>query len=283
MARGGAEATEAVPTGDAVTPQRGSFATAVLAGTVLAVVPVLGPFAGGLVAARRARGRLAGIAAAGVAAAIWAGGLYAASFGTVHTGQDVALEPLRLFVVPIAMSLVAGGLLGALGPRSLAAWIATGLAVASIVGRVQEIRPYLAVLIPASERYDAGKNRTCPENLKQLYLAVQTYAESWDGVLPPASDWLTAIRPNVPQDAWLRCPDAKGAAGETYGYAMNAALGGKRLLDVPDRAHTPLFYDSRDLPPDAHDAVTSLPRPGRHTGRNNVLYADGEVRTEAPR
>jgi prepilin-type processing-associated H-X9-DG protein len=61
---------------------------------------------------------------------------------------------------------------------------------------------------------------------------------------------------------------------------MNTALGGKKWKEVPDAAHTPLFYDSSDLAINAHDGFTSLPSPPRHEGHNNVVYLDGRIGTK---
>jgi prepilin-type processing-associated H-X9-DG protein len=125
---------------------------------------------------------------------------------------------------------------------------------------------------------DSSRSKTCPENLKQLHKAVLLYADEWDGNLPPADHWMDLIKKNVPDDKQLHCPSIDGQAN--FGYAMNAALGGKRWQEVKDAARTPLFYDSSDMQPNAHDAVTSLPSPGRHEGRNNVVYVDGRVSTK---
>lgn len=265
---------------DADNAKRMGFAPAVMMACAIGIVPVAGPLAGGVLAARRA-----GFGAAAVAAAIWAAALMLASRGTVQVGQEVvALDLLRWLVAPVAALMLGGGAFGGAGLRSLAGWACVVVAIGAVVVRVQDVRQVLSVLLPArAAAYDATRNRTCPDNLKQLYIALQMYADSWDGLLPPADGWLAAIRDNVPKDAWLRCPDAGGAPGERYGYAMNTALGGKRLDRVADRAGTPLLYDSSDLRAGAHDAVATLPKPGRHMLRNNVLYADGQVRSAPPR
>ena len=90
---------------------------------------------------------------------------------------------------------------------------------------------------------------------------------------------MTAIKENV-KDEQLHCPEVSHAGESRYGYAMNPALGGKKLSDIPaaERATTAVYYDSSDLSLDAHAGLESLPSPGRHGGRNNVVYADGVVR-----
>ena len=75
-----------------------------------------------------------------------------------------------------------------------------------------------------------------------------------------------------------------------FGYALNDALAGKKLnlngkplKTLPNASTTPLLYDSTNVSKNAHDAVASLPRPGRHGGRNNILYLDGHVAAVAPK
>lgn len=150
------------------------------------------------------------------------------------------------------------------------------------VPRARDIWQVVEQIRNAQTPYEPKKNKTCPENLKQLYNAVMLYADSWDNALPPAEIWMSAIRENVPKDEWLHCPEVAGEGGEQYGYAMNATLGSKRVLDIKDAAKTPLFYDSTDVKMDAHDFVNSLPKPGRHGGRNNILYLDGHIESVPP-
>ena len=72
----------------------------------------------------------------------------------------------------------------------------------------------------------------------------------------------------------LRCPDAPPG---TQGYAMNSEVGGKRISEIASPAGTPLLFDSTLTGPNAHDNLSSLPSPGRHQGKNYVLFADGQV------
>lgn len=137
-------------------------------------------------------------------------------------------------------------------------------------------------------RYEPEKNKACPENLKSLYVAFSMYAENWDG-LPPSANWLDndEITSKVRENTWLHCPQVSNRTDDKYGYAYNDAvagrkLNGKPLKDMPDAAKTPLLYDSTTLTKGAHDAFTTLPKPGRHGGRNNILYCDGHVEAVAP-
>ncbi len=168
--------------------------------------------------------------------------------------------------------------------------------LAMVAAQVANVNPVLDVLQQAGllkpkDDYKPETNKTCPENLKGLYNAFTQYAELNDA-LPPADKWEenTDFTSRVPQDAWLHCPVVSNGHDDKFGYAYNAALGGKKLNlngkplnTLPNAAKTPLLYDSTNLSKNAQDAVTSLPKPGRHGGRNNILYLDGHVEAVAPK
>ena len=134
----------------------------------------------------------------------------------------------------------------------------------------------VAPLLAKQAETEKENKKTCPDNLKQLHKAILIYADSWDNTLPPADKWMDLIKENVPEDRLLRCPSVPNKP-DNYGYAMNSALGGKRWKEVKDASTTPLFYDTTDLKANAHDEYKSLPTPGRHSGRNNVIFLDGHV------
>jgi prepilin-type processing-associated H-X9-DG protein len=92
----------------------------------------------------------------------------------------------------------------------------------------------------------------------------------------------------VTKNEWLHCPAISNRQDDKFGYAFNAELSarpmnGKPLKEMPNAATTPLLYDSTNLAKNAQDKTTSLPRPGRHSGRNNILYCDGHVAAVEPR
>jgi len=139
------------------------------------------------------------------------------------------------------------------------------------------------------QKYEPNANLDCPENLRKLYIAFEKYAEDHDA-LPAANNWMSDEdwKAFVQKDEWLHCPEVSNRHDAKFGYAFNDALGGrklggKKLNALPDAAKTPLLYDSTNLEPNAHDAVNSLPRPGRHQGRNNILYCDGHVEAVEPK
>jgi prepilin-type processing-associated H-X9-DG protein len=129
----------------------------------------------------------------------------------------------------------------------------------------------------------------CKESLTKIYAGFQHYAEI-DDALPAAGKWIDEedLRSAVQADEWFHCPMVSNRKDDKYGYAYNDALAGrklngKKLAEIPDASKTPLVFDSSDLAKDAHDPLTTLPRPGRHGGRNNILYCDGHIETIAPK
>jgi prepilin-type processing-associated H-X9-DG protein len=133
------------------------------------------------------------------------------------------------------------------------------------------------------QKYEPTANKECPENLKSLYFAFAQYVEG-NGSLPPAEKWMDneEIASKVQKEEWFHCPEVSNRHDNHFGYAYNdsiagRSLNGKKLNELTDAVHTPLLYDSTNLAKSAHDAFVSLPKPGRHGGRNNVLYCDGHV------
>lgn len=168
--------------------------------------------------------------------------------------------------------------------------VLTTLLVTNAMGRLNAILSAAHELgLDKSIKYEPEKNKACPENLKSLYIAFQLYAQDWDA-LPPAPNWLDNddLTSKVRQNEWLHCPAVSNRTDEKYGYAYNDSvatkpLNHKELKAQPNAATTPLVYDSMNLAKNAHDAFASLPKPGRHSGRNNVLYLDGHVEAAAPK
>lgn len=142
--------------------------------------------------------------------------------------------------------------------------------------------------IGRGERYEPERYKDCAENLKSLYVAFSMYAQDYDA-LPPAKNWLDneEIASRIVKDEWMHCPAVSNRRDDRYGYAYNTqiagkSLNGKALREMPGAAKTPLLYDSTSLQKSAYDAFASLPSPGRHGGRNYVLYCDGHVEAVEP-
>jgi prepilin-type processing-associated H-X9-DG protein len=132
---------------------------------------------------------------------------------------------------------------------------------------------------------------SCLDNLREMQKALSAYVVSNDRY-PPADRWMDeVIQYNSPDDVtrkenWkrFRCPTSTGE--DEYGYAMNAELSGALRPLEKDKAEwaraekTPFIFDSSDTSRNAHGSLSLLPKPGRHDGKNNMLYADGHAASE---
>ena len=123
----------------------------------------------------------------------------------------------------------------------------------------------------------ASKGTACLSNLKQQASGLLQYADDHDDRFALRDGWMDGIAPYVKPEGVFHDPELpKGA----YGYAFNAALSSAKAPKSPERA--PMVYDSVNPVRNASDAMTSLPRPGRHGGKNTVAYADGHAKRVAP-
>lgn len=237
--------------------------------------PALGHFVAGLVGGRIARTLPRALAGAVFTSLFWAVTVYMVSKTGIRTKSNVIyLDPMLALTPPLA--IFAGAFTGARGRATKLAGLFMLMAAVTVTFKI--LQPYWA----AAKQFQVDRvveegtqGQSCPENLKQLHKAVLLYADRWDDTLPPADRWTDLIKENVPEDRQLHCPSINGK--DNYGYAMNTALGGKRWKDMKDASHTPLFYDSTDFKPNAHDDYKSLPSPGRHDNHNNVLFLDGHI------
>ena len=116
---------------------------------------------------------------------------------------------------------------------------------------------------------------TARDRIRQTGIAILMYASDWDDVLPTAN-WADPMLPYVRSERNYRSPMFDNDLSK-YGFAMNEAIGGKRLLDV-DQATTLSFFDSTDLSRSAVAPTSTEPNPGRYGGVNAAVYLDGRVR-----
>ena len=217
--------------------------------------------------------------------------------------SGVLIERQAIFLwFNIAITLVGGSFVGAMRKSELKRVITRTfiifavMVVGMIVLQVANVQPVLdmlqtAGLLKPKDDYKPETNKDCPANLQSLYNAFEQYAELNDK-LPEAANWEdnTDLTSRIPQDEWLHCPAVSDRHDAHFGYALNEMLAGKKLnlngkplKTLPNANTTPLLYNSTNLNKNAHDAAKSLPKPGRHGGRNNILYLDGHVAAIAPK
>jgi prepilin-type processing-associated H-X9-DG protein len=118
---------------------------------------------------------------------------------------------------------------------------------------------------------------SCLSNVKQLSTAVQLYLADFNGRLPNRDSWMNVLEPYVKTSDIFVDPVIK-TKGQ-HGYAFDSRLSQKLAaeFDAPDRQS--LLFESSNLGKNASDPFVSLPKPGRHYGKNNIGYLDGHARS----
>jgi prepilin-type processing-associated H-X9-DG protein len=123
----------------------------------------------------------------------------------------------------------------------------------------------LAFLFPifAKERH-VNRPVSCASNLKQIGLALQMYAEDYEGRLPDATTFMTAIMPYLRNERCFHCPeDGTG----TVSYSMAASLSLATLPADASAARRVLVYEGSQ-------GTVEL----RHNRTANYCFADGHVK-----
>ncbi|HLK58052.1 MAG TPA: hypothetical protein VKU00_15900 [Chthonomonadaceae bacterium] len=205
----------------------------------------------------------------------------------------LALEETALITVAINCGVICGYVVG-IGqksgkPRPALIAILLVLLVADVLGFylvnkrladvAQETNWFNESTPQPQSTPEASNSQDPAENLKALYRVMAQYADSNEGNLPPAANWMDNddLKGYIQHDEWLHDPEVSSGRDAKFGYAYNDAVAGHKLKAIPDAAKTPLLYESTNTGKSAHDAVTSLPKPGRRNGKNAILYCDGHV------
>jgi len=115
---------------------------------------------------------------------------------------------------------------------------------------------------------------SCLSNVKQLCLAVMMYAQDFDQQLP-GEDWAPAIQPYTKNAQILICPARPDLP---VGYALNEAVLGMALGDIPRPAETVLLFES-DLGGEAPvGGPEALCQQAPHEGGVNLGFVDGQAK-----
>jgi prepilin-type processing-associated H-X9-DG protein len=218
---------------------------------------------------------------------------------TLRFGKLVMMEAVAL-TVGLAFAMTGGFDGGQKRKAGRSPWISamlpcllvTAIALGYIANQNQkllEIVKELGIDGPKQQKAALDISKNCTQSLAEIYKGFEHYAGINDA-LPPAEKWLDEedFLGGVQANEWLHCPAVSSRKDAKYGYAYNEALAGhklsgKSLKEMPDAAKTPLVFDSDNLAKNAHDKLTSLPKPGRHGGTNNILYCDGHIEAVAPK
>jgi hypothetical protein len=133
--------------------------------------------------------------------------------------------------------------------------------------------PFMAgMTLPALARAkQQAQTINCMNNMKQLGLAVKTYAVDHNGQLPPAATWCDAIQSRVGSPKVFQCPSEPE---RRCSYAFNAKLDGKKDSEI--NPQTVLLFES-DAGWNGTGDADNL-KPHSHSGRIVIVaLADGAV------
>lgn len=122
---------------------------------------------------------------------------------------------------------------------------------------------------------EGAKRFACLSNVKQLTVALNLYAEKFDGRYPSPS-WWPHLKPLVKSEDLLTCP-VMYTENRRFGYAMNLALVGKRAAAFKDPAKEILIFETAAL---GEGVVANLAAMvgERHKGGSNLGFADGHAK-----
>jgi prepilin-type processing-associated H-X9-DG protein len=134
------------------------------------------------------------------------------------------------------------------------------------------------MLVPVFEARERNGRPYCLSNLKQIALSALMYSQDYHERLMPRERWMDSAMPYIKNESVFRCPEAVESDPIAFGYAFNGRFSMARMDRIASPASVPLFYDSENLSRNAFDHFSSLTRPGRHNGRNNIAFADGHAK-----
>jgi type II secretory pathway pseudopilin PulG len=141
----------------------------------------------------------------------------------------------------------------------------------------------------------------CANNLSQIGLALQMYAEDWDGRYPPQEENLGPIARRMGEGDTFRCPSARysgltrsevarlAKAKHTEHLAPNRRTGKSPSSSRDSEQWAPVIADGVLLGSDYYyhagltneasgEAVLAAEREASHPGGGHVLYASGRVK-----
>jgi len=129
---------------------------------------------------------------------------------------------------------------------------------------------WLAADIYVSNR-QKQRHLVLAEQIHNVTLAAQLYAQDHGEHLPPADHWKTALRPYLMLPLAPLPPTLSGSPRQ---IVMNRGLSGKSLYDLDSPSDVIVFFESASTRADAADTLSTLP--ASNSGEQMYLgHADG--------
>jgi prepilin-type processing-associated H-X9-DG protein len=135
-----------------------------------------------------------------------------------------------------------------------------------------------AILFPVfAQAREKARQTSCLSNLKQQGLGIMMYAQDYDQTLPPAKAWMDKVGPYIRAERVFQCPSIKQKG--TYGYAFNADNSAKSIGKIASPNTMAMVFDCDSDVRSAGVKGLVLPTKARHSGKNNITYADGHAKS----
>ena len=134
------------------------------------------------------------------------------------------------------------------------------------------------IFAPMGARHSAIKAH-CLSNIKQVNLALLMYQGDFSERMPPAAAWVPSTYPYTKNTSVYRCPVAFKADPTAYGYALNDLTCGRDLSKEKHPEKVVAVFESSNLRINAHDALASIMKPGRHSESSIYGFLDGHAKS----
>jgi len=122
---------------------------------------------------------------------------------------------------------------------------------------------------------DLSPGDLCVSNVKQISAGMIMYSQDYDDVLPLKKEWSTIVSPYVKSKSMFHCPSVPK---DKFGYAYNFVCSSHNTTQLGPLEKMAVIFDSTQLQKDNVTTLVSLPRPGRHEGKDTIGYLDGHVK-----
>jgi prepilin-type N-terminal cleavage/methylation domain-containing protein len=176
---------------------------------------------------------------------------------------------------------------------------ARGFTIIEIITVIALIAILAAMLFPVFARSrERARAVQCANNLFEIGLALQMYAEDWGGRYPPQEDNLAPIARRMGEVDSLRCPSAMYSGLAKKDLARVAKAKRKEYMNMGRRSDRPPSYGEQWTPVIADgvllgsdyyyhagltneangEAVLAAEREASHSNGGHVLYASGRVK-----
>lgn len=133
-----------------------------------------------------------------------------------------------------------------------------------------------AILIPNFiHAREMARQANCLNNVRELYIAAQLYADDHDDCFPIAETWNDSLKPYLKNPDAFICPVVES---KEPSYAINNQLTGFREGDVQMAADTVVLFES--IPGNNRSGgPESLLSSPRHPQGNTIGFVDGHVKS----